>query len=220
MSGSSLSLYNSGNTVNITGNLTPTANNTAQLGILANTNSSNGASIFLWNKDLSYPYKNGSVDLCSYGIGGHGIRFVNFDPNTGIWTDNMALTKNGKLIIGTPTTLGWDGTTAPGNYKLYVADGILTERVKVAVRTTADWSDFVFDKNYKLKPLLDVEKFIKANKHLPNIPSANEMVKAGNDLGKTDAILLQKIEELTLYMIELKKENEAIKKQLDLLLQK
>jgi predicted RNase H-like nuclease (RuvC/YqgF family) len=60
----------------------------------------------------------------------------------------------------------------------------------------------------------EVEQFIKANHHLPNVPSAAEMVNEGNDLGKTDAKLLEKIEELTLYMIELKKENETLKKEL------
>ncbi len=126
----------------------------------------------------------------------------------------LKLRTDGKVQIGS------DIPSFGGNYKLYVQDGILTERVKVAIKTTADWSDFVFDKNYKLKPLTEVEKFIKANKHLPNVPSAKEMVTNGNDLGKTDALLLQKIEELTLYMIELKKENEIMKKQIATLFKK
>ncbi len=220
LNGTGISLNNANNATHISGNLSPNSGIDGFLGLVANTNSSDGASIFLWNRDVTYPYKNGAVDLCSYGTTGHGIRFVNFNPNTGFWRDNMALTKDGKLIIGTPTTFGWDGTTSPGSYKLYVESGILTERVKVAVKTTTDWSDFVFAKNYKLKPLSEVEKFIKKYKHLPDLPSADKMVQQGNDLGKTDALLLQKIEELTLYMIALKKENEAIKKQLAELIKK
>jgi hypothetical protein len=99
----------------------------------------------------------------------------------------------------------------PAGYRLYVDKGILTEKVKVAVKTSADWADHVFNKNYPLMPLQQVDAFIQANGHLPGIPSAEEMVKKGNDLGQTDAKLLAKIEELTLYMIEIKKENDQLK---------
>ena len=78
----------------------------------------------------------------------------------------------------------------------------MAEKVKVAVKTTADWSDFVFDKTYKLTPLSNVEKFINENHHLPNIPSAENVVENGVNLVEMDAKLLQKIEELTLYIIQ------------------
>jgi len=95
----------------------------------------------------------------------------------------------------------------PGTYQLYVQGGILSEKVKVAVATSSDWSDYVFAKDYKLKSLKEVETFIQTNKHLPNIPSAQEVVKEGIDMAKMDAKLLEKIEELTLYMIEQDKKN-------------
>ncbi|MFZ1528536.1 MAG: hypothetical protein WAT19_07295 [Ferruginibacter sp.] len=116
---------------------------------------------------------------------------------------------NGYVKIGSVTTPN------PAGYKLYVDQGILTEKVKVAVAGTAQWSDYVFAKDYQLMPLGYVEQYIKEHKHLPNVPSAEEMVKEGNDLGKTDAKLLEKIEELTLYLIELKKENELLKKRVE-----
>jgi trimeric autotransporter adhesin len=100
--------------------------------------------------------------------------------------------------------------STPGTYKLFVEGGILTEKVKVAVKTSADWADYVFDKNYRLLPLGQVEQFIQQHRHLPGIASAEEMVKEGNDLGKTDARLLAKIEELTLYVIELNKKAEKL----------
>jgi len=106
------------------------------------------------------------------------------------------------------------GKTFPGNYKLYVRGGILTERVKVAVYNTGDWSDYVFAKDYNLKSLQDVEAFVKENKHLPNVPSAEKMVKNGNDLHKTDAVLLEKIEELFLHTIEQQKQIEALKEEI------
>src|SRR5690242_19467949 len=103
LTGSGISLYNSGNSVHINGNFDINNPNTAQLALHANTNSNDGASIFLWHKENTYYYKNGSVDLCSYGNAGHSVRFVNYDPATSTWTDNAVIYKNGKMVIGTPT---------------------------------------------------------------------------------------------------------------------
>jgi len=118
-----------------------------------------------------------------------------------------------KVVLGSIST--------PGNYRLYVQGGILTEKIKVAVSTDAvNWSDFVFNSDYKLRSLSEVEKYVKANKHLPEIPSSEEVYRNGLDLVQMDAKLLMKIEELTLYMIELKKENEKLKVQVELLNEK
>lgn len=113
----------------------------------------------------------------------------------------------GKVLIGNAST--------PGNYKLYVEQGIMAERVKVALKSTSYWADYVFAPDYKLMPLEDVEKFVSVNQHLPNVPSAEEVVKEGIDIAAMDAKLLEKIEELTLYLIELKKENEALKARIE-----
>jgi trimeric autotransporter adhesin len=101
--------------------------------------------------------------------------------------------------------------STPAGYKLYVQSGILTEKVKVAVKGSANWPDYVFANDYKLKTLDEVENYILANKHLPEVPSANEMSANGLDLGEMQAKQLQKIEELTLYMIEMKKEISNLK---------
>ncbi len=94
-----------------------------------------------------------------------------------------------------------------GDYSLYVETGIMTEKVKVAVRSTADWSDCVFDDNNNLLTFKELEDYIKENHHLPDVPSAEDVVKGGIDLGKMNAILLQKIEELTLYVLTLQRHN-------------
>jgi hypothetical protein len=122
--------------------------------------------------------------------------------NVGINTNNPTarLTVNGNMLIGDPASV-----TLPAGYKLYVETGILAEKVKVAVKNTSDWSDYVFEKNYQLKKLEDVEKYVVENKHLPNIPSAEEVVKGGLDLANMDSKLLGKVEELTLYIIALNK---------------
>jgi hypothetical protein len=210
LTGSGVSLYNSGNSVHINGNFDPNNPNTAQLGLHANTNSNDGASLFLWHKENTYYYKNGSVDLCSYGTTGHSVRFVNYNPQTSTWVDNIVIYKNGKMVIGTPTMFGSDGTTTPGDYLLYVSTGILTEKIKVAYKNTSNWADYVFRKNYVLMPLPTLKAYIDSASHLPGIPSAEEVVKNGSDLGQMNAKLLEKVEELTLYMIHL---NEEIEKQ-------
>jgi hypothetical protein len=99
------------------------------------------------------------------------------------------------------------GTSNPGE-KLAVNGNIKCRQVEV---TLSGWSDFVFEDDYSLMSLAEVDAFIKKNKHLPGVPSAREVISNGNNLGEMDAVLLQKIEELTLYMIELKKENEELK---------
>ena len=87
----------------------------------------------------------------------------------------------------------------------------------MAIKSTEDWSDRVFQSGYKLNKLSMVEQYIKKHQHLPGVPSADQVVNEGIDVGKMDAKLLEKVEELTLYMIELKKENNALKRKSALL---
>jgi hypothetical protein len=92
-------------------------------------------------------------------------------------------------------------------------ESVLTVNGKITakdVEVKPRWGDFIFDKDYKLLSLDQVEDFISIHKHLPNIPSEAEVSANGIELGKMNSLLLQKIEELTLYMIELKKENEKL----------
>lgn len=93
------------------------------------------------------------------------------------------------------------GTKNPQN-KLDVNGTIRSKEVKVEIK---DWSDFVFKEDYNLPTLLEVENQIKQNGHLENIPNEKEVLKNGINLGEMDAKLLQKIEELTLYIIDLNK---------------
>lgn len=147
--------------------------------------------------------------------GGNYYLFLHNSGRIGINTNNPTaqLTVNGNMLVGDPATI-----SLPAGYKLYVQTGILTEKVKVALETTSDWADYVFDQNYKLLELTDVKSFISENSHLPGIPSAQELVdNKGYDLSKMDAKLLEKIEELTLYMIQLSEENAALKERVNLL---
>lgn len=114
---------------------------------------------------------------------------------------------NAKVVIGYET----EEVFTPDGYKLFVTGGILSEKFKAALKNTSQWSDHVFEKDYALMPLNQVEDYIKANKHLPNIPSADELVKEGLDLADMQAKQMEKIEELTLYLIEMKKDIEKLK---------
>lgn len=149
-------------------------------------------------------------------------RFMNMNNFNLHFDTSTSSSTTGKIYIGdTP-----DYPTTTGNYKLYVEGGILTEKVKVALRNpNTNWADYVFADDYKLQSLKEVETFINANKHLPGIESAQELVENGLDLGEMQAKQMGKIEELTLYIIEQdkkleqqSKDIEELKRKLELLL--
>ncbi|NMN37159.1 hypothetical protein [Pedobacter sp. SG918] len=112
---------------------------------------------------------------------------------------------NGNLGLGTTDTKG---------FKLAVNGKIRAHEIKVEA---TNWPDYVFEEGYKVETLEGLESYIKVNKHLPDIPDAKEVKENGVELGEMNKLLLKKIEELTLYVIELKKENLDQQKQLDLL---
>lgn len=89
-------------------------------------------------------------------------------------------------------------------------DGKLLVRDAVVV-TTSNWADFVFADDYTLMSLEDLETFIKANRHLPTMPSAEEAIAEGVDLKQMNIQLLQQVEELSLHLIQLNKEVLALK---------
>ena len=100
------------------------------------------------------------------------------------------------------------GTAAvPAGYRLAVDGNIIAEEVQVLLSDI--WPDYVFEEDYKLRSLEEVEHFVKANKHLPEVPSAREVAEGGQGLGKMNTILLRKVEELTLYLIEQQKTIQA-----------
>ncbi len=110
----------------------------------------------------------------------------------------LADNPGGAVGIGTSTTAG---------YKLAVNGNIRSKEVVVET----GWADFVFAKDYKLPLLTEVEKYIIENKHLPEMPSAKEIQENGLKVGEVQTKMMQKIEELTLYVIELEKKIEEIK---------
>jgi len=126
--------------------------------------------------------------------------------------DNLAPSAPNLLIQANTGNVGV-GTNNPGSYKLAV-EGKLGAR-KVVVTQTSPWPDYVFYSSYKLPTLREVEDYIKQHKHLPDVPSAREVEKNGLDVGENQAILLKKMEELTLYVIDQQKQITDLKSTVD-----
>ncbi len=110
---------------------------------------------------------------------------------------------NGSVSIGTDTTFN--------GYNLLVNGNILSE--EVVVKLSQNWPDYVFDKGYPLMNLDDVYKYAETKKHLPGIPSGYEIEKNGLDLGDMQKNIMLKIEEYTLYLSQLKTENDKLVKE-------
>lgn len=157
-----------------------------------------------WRGELVFEIAADNGDYGADGYGGFVFR------NAGIGSTNSAdiMTINakfGNVLIGKTSQ-------ASTVYKLDVAGKMRAD--EIVVNTTGAYPDFVFHDDYRLKPLLELEKEIKSQKHLPGIPSEKEATENGIPLGEMQIKLLQKIEELTLYVIEQSREIEKLKKQM------
>jgi hypothetical protein len=150
------------------------------------------------------------------GLSSHG--YLMLGPVTGsnlIFDNNEIIARTngqtGSLILqndGGSVRIG--NVAVPGGYKFAINGKMVCEEVKVKLASSG-WPDYVFADNYKLKPLQEIEKFIIQNKHLPNIPSAAEVEKNGIEVGDMQKRMMEKIEELTLYVIELEKKVNDLK---------
>lgn len=206
--------------------------NSILIGYLSGRNGVGNENIFIGNNTGVEDAYHGNKNIFI----GHGSGFTEGDygnklviDNAGetdrafIWGDmqNDLLKFHAKVAIGGTGTLNFGNfpTTAAtvnvANYSLFVKGGILTEEVRVSLAST--WADYVFAKDYKLKPLSEVERFINTNGHLPNVPSAKQVKEEGVELGEMAKIQQEKIEELTLYVIEQNKINESQAKEIEVL---
>jgi hypothetical protein len=109
----------------------------------------------------------------------------------------------------------WIGDHKPtgsyANFNFAVEGKVVAQSIYVIASGSSNWADYVFAPGYKLPKLSDVESYYKANKHLPEIPSAQEVQENGINVGEMNVLLLKKIEELTIYMVEQQKEIEKLK---------
>jgi hypothetical protein len=162
-----------------------------------------GGAVVLINEQKTLPGQ--AKDWAIYnmsGTYGNSLQFWAYDYigcTSGLCHSRLTIMDTGNVGIG----------TASPTSKLTVAGDIRAREIMVDANAGAD---FVFAPDYRLRPLDEVETFIKDNRRLPDVAPADSMVQNGVNMGEMQIKLLQKIEELTLYVIELKKENEAQQK--------
>lgn len=143
----------------------------------------------------------------------------NFKSNNGKNGGVIAYgTSNGDFVVSCTSSTGSSSrnitsTDISNNATLRVTPNTVYAK-EIQVQTSV-WADYVFDDDYNLRSLDDVEKFITENNHLPEVPSEADVMANGINVAEMNAVMLKKVEELTLYMIELKNENKAIKAEIN-----
>jgi len=145
-----------------------------------------------------------------------GLGAIDTDAQVEIFPANSK--EYGLKLHSSPSAIGMYMLTEGSNNRSILLRNSLTNQdvfrvngngkvwaTEVNVRIAGLFPDYVFDPEYKLMPLLKLEEYLKTNKHLPNFPSAEDVEKNGVDLGSMNTMLVEKVEELTLYIIELNK---------------
>jgi hypothetical protein len=191
-------------------------NGNVQIGNLTSSQTSTPISIDLGGTYSNVSGNNLKLKIYDDGtsIGGFGISASQIDYKT--WsnaadhvfyqgtTELMRIKGIGNVLIGKTTQTN-------ATYKLDVSGYIRADQVVV----NSTGADFVFENNYKLRSLKEVETYVNENKHLPDIATAKDMQENGVSVSEMQTKLLQKVEEITIYMIELKKENEELKSEIE-----
>ena len=183
--------------------------------------------IELPNLNVSNEYETlGAFNFCSDNTsvapgeeGEELTRLVTFlrTGKVGIKNENpkVELHVIGKASINDPATPNKIVTVTHSDYRLAVEGKLVAKEIIVTESNWNTWPDYVFKPNYNLMSLLDLEKSINQNGHLPGMPNAQDIRDNGINISEVQAKLLEKIEELTLYMIEMKKENELLKQEIN-----
>jgi len=145
-------------------------------------------------------YPRSNIFLTDNGIS-FGTSDGNSNPETNI---HLSILNSGEVGIGT--------SSVPSGYKLAIQGKAIMEEIKVELNS--NWPDYVFADNYQLGSLAELESYVKENKHLPGIPSQKEVEKEGILVGEMQGKFLEKIEELTLYLIEQNKKIDRQEKEI------
>nr|WP_315032259.1 hypothetical protein [uncultured Chryseobacterium sp.] len=135
------------------------------------------------------------------------------NPNIPNESKTLFISPNSKIGMGTNSVSCIDCS----DYRLFVKDGIRTEKVKVDIAANNGWADYVFAKDYKLMPLQDLKSFINDNGHLPEVPTTEEAIKNGIELKEMNILLLKKVEELTLYTLQQQEKMDQQNKRIEML---
>jgi hypothetical protein len=163
-----------------------------------------GSNIIADNNEIQA--RNNGASSTLYLQNGGGNVYIGDQAN---FTGSHRLGVDGNAVITGALRIG--STVTPSGYKLAVDGRVIC--TEVLVRLVANWPDYVFNNQHQLRNLDELESFIEKNKHLPGIPSAAEIEKSGVSLGEMQRLQMEKIEELTLYILQLKKEITQMKQQ-------
>jgi hypothetical protein len=168
----------------------------------------------------------GAHTTINTGGNGEVLRLDGTNPNIGFYQSGVYksfLSQSGSELFmgnnagrvhldGTQIAIGSVNSNASA-YKLTVSGKIICEELKVELY--ANWPDYVFNDEYDLQPIQELKSFIATNNHLPNIPKASEVAENGLEVGEMNRKLLEKVEELTLYIIQLQDQIDEIKQQMN-----
>ncbi|MBO6517024.1 MAG: hypothetical protein JJ975_10790 [Bacteroidia bacterium] len=171
---------------------------------------------------LVIPASNWAVNTTSED----SVLYTEFPGNVGVNTSTPTYkfqiqggqtnASDSSFYVSHSGSVGIGTLSSDTSYKLMVNGGIRTKKITVET----GWADYVFKPTYVLRPLDSVAEFIAKNGHLPGIKSEQEIVSKGLDLGSMQVQMMEKIEELTLYMIALKEENDQLRRELNALMTK
>ncbi len=139
--------------------------------------------------------------------------FVSGKMGIGTTPSSFALDVNGESNFSSRVKIGAASFPTSTAYKLAVGGGIIAEEVLVQLQ--GDWADYVFEPNYTLMPLAEVEKYVRENKHLPGVTPAKELTESGLDLGEMQKVQMEKIEELFLHIMQQQKQIEQQQKTIE-----
>jgi hypothetical protein len=162
----------------------------------------------------SSDYSGTSYGVYGSATGTAGTRIGVFGSASGGTTENWAMFASGNSYVSGDLRVG-SQADIPG-FRLSVDGNVICEELKVQL--SQDWPDYVFADDYSLMNLNDLEEYIKTENHLPGIPSAAEVEEdEGFMMGEMQRVTVEKLEELTLYILELKKENDQLKERIEAL---
>ena len=181
------------------------------------TSTGNGLySLAIGSKVVTTPAANYAIAMGSGVVGGSGV-LVNTIPNSlmvGFNSDKPTFFVEPATGAGTTGAVAIADTYIPSGFKFAVNGKIIAEEVNVKLR--GSWPDSVFSPNYSLMSLPDLAMYVDTAHHLPGVPSAQQMKEQQTfAVGEMEVILLAKMEEMTLYMIQLQQQNDALRREID-----
>ncbi|WP_185218118.1 hypothetical protein [Sphingobacterium mizutaii] len=159
-----------------------------------------------WIRGFSISNHNDSEKFVYFGSTGNAVNGIST-----LYYNFIGKTHTNPYMVFLPNGNVGIGTVSP-NVKLAINGNIRAREVKV---DASGWPDYVFKKDHHLPSLKETEEFIKQNGHLPGVPSALDAESNGISLGEMNKILLKKIEEITLYLIDKDKEIDSLRKEID-----